>query len=493
VILDGGTAVVSCNESCRPTSTSARARMVRSQLMGAHEHRTSCGKSVQIWRRGNRYLARGRYAGKQFGKTLSGDETQAASDLRRLLTALEDGTFESPSEARRRPLKLSQAPLISIRELCARFLSEKRRLLGKKTTQAYQARLVPLIEFAEQPAMRRRWPLARDVDREFALEFRTALHSRMVNPNGHPGSESKTVSPRQVFNILDAARSLFHWARRPDVNHLPSTFANPFTVEIVGHKLKKDPLRSIAIPMTIRVKLVAAMDLWQLCHLLLPMILPLRPEEFAGLLISEVDFTKNLLRIGTRLGGRDFTKGGQSFVTPFPSAIAPLLRMCVANRVDGPLLRRRAVWDGRSQAGLLVCGQTDVEAHFEQALQAVPKAEMQAPQDGKQLFRSMLRRMGGVSEEDLAREFSSLFAKADMPRDVRFYDLRGSITTELQRSGVPYLTLRYLTGHTANDIMNEYASLDPIEEMQQYFLFIEPLLSAISTRAADFGVGLPKV
>ena len=102
--------------------------MVQSQLLGSHIHKTVCGVKVSVWNRGGAYLARGRYQRRQFGKTLGDDPAQAASALRHLLVEIENGTFERPSEARQRILKTGPAPRCSLRELCERFLTEKRRL-----------------------------------------------------------------------------------------------------------------------------------------------------------------------------------------------------------------------------------------------------------------------------------------------------------------------------------------------------------------------------
>lgn len=48
-----------------------------------------------------------------------------------------------------------------------------------------------------------------------------------------------------------------------------------------------------------RIRLVEHMDCWQLCHLVFSVVLPLRPEEAAGLLISDVNFAESWLELGT--------------------------------------------------------------------------------------------------------------------------------------------------------------------------------------------------
>ena len=419
----------------REISAKVRARMVPATLHGAHEHQTTCGKRVQIWHRGDRYLARGRHNGRQFGETLSGDQKEAASGLRRLLVSIEDGTFQPASERRRLPVKTGSAPRLSVRELCERFLTGMRQLRGKKTFQDYRVRLVPLIELTEHPDVKRRYPLAVDVDRDFAIVLRTTLHSRMVTRNGHPGAVEKRVSPRQIYNVLDCVRTLFNWTKKLDVNLLPISFVNPFSKEIVGEKAQKDPLRPIPIPLEQRVKLVKLMDAW-----------------------------------------------------PFPSAIEPLLRRCVAGRADGPLLRRRAIFAGRSQPNSIVNSVADVVAHFDTALQRSPEGEVQAAQDSKRLFRRVLREMGGVSEDELAREFKRILAKVTRSNLKRFYDLRASCCSDLERSGVSHLVQRYVTGHTTDDILFEYNSLDPVSEMQKYFVSIELLFTTMTQRGSELGL-----
>jgi hypothetical protein len=464
--------------------------MVQAELLGAHVHQTVCGTKVQIWRRGDVYLARGRYQQHQFGKTLGANPIEAASALRHLLVEIENGTFERPTEARRRPLKTGQVARLNVCELCSRFLAETRKLRGKDTAQNYQSRLVPVIEFAEQPESKRRWPLAMDVDREFAIQLRSGLFARIVTRNGHPASIERPMSPRQVFNVLDCVRSMLNWAKRPDVHQLPATFANPFTQDIVGRKAKKDPLRPIPIPVERRIALVERMDAWQLCQFAIPLVLPLRPEDYAGLLISEVDFQGCLLRFGTRLAGRDFNKGRQSFSTPFPVELIPILQACAGSRIDGPLLRRRAVWEGRVRPKLEIQSHEDTQVQFDRALASAPEGEIQAAQDSKRTFRRLLQAFGGVSVEGLSKEFKPLLRQIGAPNTVRFYDLRGSCNSEMERSHVSYLVQRYVTGHDiGRDIMSEYVTLGhAVTEVQKYFQAMRPLMTAIERRAVVLGI-----
>jgi integrase len=471
------------SESIEVSDGTPDRRMVRAELLGQHTHTTVFHIHVHIYRRDGKYIARGRYHGAAFGDTLGGDPLQAASRLRRLLTEVEEGTFLRPSEARRRPLKRGPIPRLDLRQLCAEYLVEVRRLRGKRTAETYLSRLAPALRFADTQVARRRWPLSMDMDREFAIALRAALFDTPVTRNGRAGGLPRPMSARQVQNVLTTLRGALAWASRPDVRKLPAEFVNPLGPDIVGHRPAKDPLRAVKLPLELRIRLVESMDAWQLCHLAPSLVLPMRPDEATGLLIADVDFGRRRLRFGTRFGGRDFNKGRQSFEVPFPAELGPVLLACVGGRVAGPLLRGRAVSHGLESPELNVAEAGEVEAVYEATMVAAARGTVLTEQDAKAVFRGLLRRMGGVSCDAMTREFGSLLRGLGVGQGVRFYDARAAITTEMNRAGVPDLELRYLTGHTPGDILNAYVTLDPDGALEPYFRDIRPLLRAIAERA----------
>jgi integrase len=456
--------------------------MIKAELLGQHSHQTTCGVHVHVYSRGGKYLARGRFEGAAFGETLGDDPLAASAKLRRVLTQLEDGTFLRPSEARCRPLRRAAVPRLDLRALCDDYLADARRRRGKRTAETYRSRLTPVLRFAESTAARRRWPLAMHLDRDAAVGLRAALFDATVTPNGRPGSVAKSRSPRQVYNVLSTVRAMLDWATRPDVRRLPADFVNPFTADLIGRKAAQDPLRLVKLPLAERIRLVGVMDAWQICHLVPSLVLPMRPDEATGLLVGDVDFERCRLRFGTRLGGRDFNKGRQTFEVPFPGQLATLFRCCIGGRRSGPLLRSRAAFEGRSRPGNDDSDAAGIERAFGSAL-ADTRGEVQSEQDAKAIFRAVLRRAGGASPDELAREFRRLLPSRGLADGIRFYDARAAVTTEMNRAGVPGLELRYLTGHATSDILNSYVSLDPDGVMSVYFRRIEPLLSAIADRA----------
>ncbi len=463
-------------------------RMVPAELLGRHTHVAGNKAAIHVWGRGSSFLARGRLAGQQFGEKLGDTEREAEVRLHEILCEISQGTYIVPSKRHKRQLAQPTSVRLTLRQLIDQFLVEKRQTTGEKTTSDYRARLTPLLEFAENETSRRRWPMAVDLNREFALEFRAALAQRIVHRNGRGASESKLISPGQTYNVLDACRTMLNWARSVQVGKLPSWFANPFSKDIVGQRPQKDPLRKQVYPIDVRIQLVEQMDEWQLTHLAIPLLLPLRPEDYTGLLISDIDYANGWFLFGRRFEGRDFTKGHTSFVCPFPARMEPILRFLTAGRNDGPLLRARSVFEGHRNARRLVDSAHDSAWHIAESLRQADPRHIATPQDQKKLIRSTIREMGGASGDKLSQEFSNIVTKVAQKKLGRFYDLRESVSTDLERAGISLLVKRYVTGHTTNDIMNTYVALEPAVEMKKYFVLAEPLLEALLSRAGQLGL-----
>jgi len=469
---------------------SAVRQMTRAELLGQHTHPTTQSVNVHVWIRDGKYIARGRCDGRAFGETLGDDPSVAAGRLRHLLVEIDNGTYVRSADRPRRQLRRGAPPRLDVRALCDEFLTERRKVVGKRTTQDYQSRLGHLIEFAEQPTIRRNWPTAGDLDRDFAVSFRSFLFERRVSRNGRPSAEVKPMAPGHVFNVLDCSRTLVSWAKNPAINLLPSWAANPFTADLVGQRPAKDPLRAAAFPLAKRIALVGHMDQWQLLHLTWRMVLPLRPEDFAGLLLSDVDFNGLVFSFRSRFGGGDFNKGRQDFSCPFPSELAEMLDYCVGARAAGPLLRQRQVFEGRRQPPLPIGAPEDVTGHLQSALSNAVLGDLQSPQDHKRVIRDCIRQMGGISEDCMSKELKRLFVEAGIVVDQNTYKLRASVNTELEAAGVSQLVQRYVTGHHANDILNHYVTLDPNQQMRKYFDTLGPLFDAIRTRGDQLSLKL---
>jgi integrase len=463
----------------------AARKMVRAELMGSHSHGTLCGTSVQIWIRRGRYIARGVYEKQRFGETLGDSIPVATARLRHLLNEIENGSYVRCSEARTRLVGRCQIPRLTLRQLVGEFLAEKRKLRGLGTVNTYKSRLMPVLDFAELSATMKKWPLAMNINRAFVVALRSFLCQRQVTPNGRDGATPRAISATQVINILECIRTVISWAKQADVRKLPVEYANPFAPELVGTPPAKDPLRQDPWPQDVRIRLIGCMDRWQLHQLSLSMILPLRPEEAAGLLISNVDFHQGWLAIGTRLGGADFTKGRQSFKLPFPPELRQVLQVCIGERHEGPLLRSRKTFEKKDKVP--IASFAEVEQMFQNRLRQISPGKIQTEQDRKLLFRRLLRDLGGVAPDRLSTEFQKLTKLLGIAGGATFYELRHSVTTGLKNANLPHLDLLYLTSHSTSSILNVYTPVDPVRSMQTYFATIGPLLDAITRRARALG------
>jgi integrase len=343
-----------------------------------------------------------------------------------------------------------------------------------------------VLEFAERSPSIKTWSKAQDIDRGFLVKLRAFLNQCRTTRNGRAAGIEKPLSVRQINNILECLRSMLNWARDPLVGKLPVGWVNPATKQFIGARPLKDPLRPEILPLETRIRLVERMDRWQLCQCSWSLVLPMRADEVVGLNISDVCFDRGWLQFHTRFGGGDFNKGRQDFNIPFPPELVPMLRACMGTRREGPLLRSRAEFQSNAPGCVSTLGQ--LVGLFEQAILDAGN-RVQTEQDRKQVFRQLLRELGGTSLKELYREWKSLFRAQGLGESVTLRNLREAVTTSMKQAKVPHLELRYLTSHTTRDILNEYVVLDPVGAMQTYFREIEPLLAALKNRAQVLGIG----
>jgi hypothetical protein len=461
-------------------------QMVRAELLGSHTHKTTNGIRVHVWCRQGRFLARGRHQGRPFGKTLSADPQTASAQFRQLLVEIENRMFLAPSVARRRPLKLGPPAALTVRQLVDSYLQLVRKLRGKQTVGDYFSRLMPVIEFSERADSLRRWRNAADIDgsMDYALGLRSFLFQRTVTPNGHPIAQPKRMSARQIHNVMSTASAMFNYAKRPDVNLLPSTFANPITRQIIGDKPVRDPLEAPKLSLDLRIQMVGLMDPWQLANLAWSFVLPQRPDEFTALLIQDIDTTKRELRFGDRWGGDDHNKAKTAFRVCYPSEFVQLVKWLIGTRTAGPLMRRRTIVEGRRQPRSRAETIEEISILFDQAIAKATPDAVQNEQDRKRIFRGVLLDLGGVTGEDLAGEFKTLLVATGRPVQARFYDSRAAVITGLREARVSEILRRYICGRSqGRDSHVYYEAQDLHGDMNRYFQHVRPLVEAIATRA----------
>lgn len=463
--------------------------MRRAELLGGHTHVAVRGEQVHVWERDGKFIARGSYQGRRFGETLGADPIAAASRLRQILVEIESGSYVRPTESRSRPLRKGPTPRLTLRELVDRCLTDKRKLTGKNTAATYLSRLVPVFEFAETPQRVRRWRYAEEIDRSFVVDLRAWLFSREVARNGHSNALKRRLTSSQVRNVLGTLGMVLNWAKRADVGLLAITFANPVSYEILPPKAMRDPLAPPELPLSLRIEMVGMMDAWQLSILGLPFVLPCRPDELSGLLISDASFAPRELVFNGHFGGDDHSKARLAFRVPFPPELEALLRWSIGERTEGPLLRKRTVVEGSRLPRLTYETHGQLNETFGRFIANQGSHEVQSQQDRKRCFRQFLRSMGGVGEDEMAREFKKTLQLVRPGQSTTFYKTRTSVTTDMKNAGVDVVFRRYITAHSLEgEIFGHYEHQDLELHMGRLFDHLRPLLNAIAERAGKLGI-----
>lgn len=482
------TATNSRAQADKQTNSSSKSRkMVKAELAGRHVHVARNGVRVNISMRSGKYIARGRIDGVAFGIMLGKDEDQAEAVLREILSDLDRDAFVRPSERSRREVRRRRIPRITMRELVDEFLAAKRRSRGDKTTKDYRSRLMHLLAFCECDDVSRKYRFAADIDLNFLYAYREFLSQRQTTRNGKPNGRLQHLAPNHIRLVIESFGTVLTWAMKPEVALLPPTFVSPYTTEVAGVRTNKDPLRLTPLPFEKRIELIAQTDGWELCQLAFSMVLPFRPDEATGLLVSDVDFENRRLQFGSRMGGRDFNKGQQAFTIPLPAELLAIARICIGMRTAGPLFQDRKHFRREVFASTYPRNNDDLAGMLEDFV-ADRRPNLTCAADWKKAYRLFLRSLGGVNPNLLSKAFRNAADRSGIATEIRFYDTRASVTTEMEHSGISHLVQRYVTGHTTTDILNEYVSLDPEGEMRKYWTHISRLLEAIRDRTIELGL-----
>lgn len=462
--------------------------MIRAELMGKHSFPCGDGKQIHIFEREGRYIARGRIDGSAFGETLGSDPDAAEKRLLAMLAELNNGTYRPPSHVGRKQKKRVATGKVSIQELIDAYIGDVRRRKGKRTAARYRNWLNHLIAYIQRPDVARRYPNAIHLDRDFVMDFIAFLNQRYVPRNGREAAKLAPMSRKGIREILDRFRALLVFAKKPDVNLLPVDFNIPVSRDLLPAVGSRDPLTRAALTLEARIQLVGRMDAWQLTHIAPSLVFPCRPEEMAGLLIEEIDWINQSIRFGDRFDGCDFTKGHQSWTLPVPREIMTLLCHAAGFRFTGPVLQSRRFYEHRAVSKIKLV----VSGHFkDEVLKALQKARPETPQDAKVIVHKILRKCGGVSTDELRKEFKRACRAAGLGDKVTFYKCREAVTSDYETINMPMLQRRYVTGHSGSDILNTYTTFQWEQlksELAKHWTYIEPLLAAISRRAEELGI-----
>ncbi|MGH7207802.1 MAG: hypothetical protein ACREIL_00305, partial [Nitrospiraceae bacterium] len=178
---------------------------------------------------------------------------------------LEQGIYRRPSDPSRRKTERRQVPKATLRRIVVGYCADVARRCGKKTSRRYRNHLEHVLAYAKQPQVAKKYPLARDIDREFGLGLVEFLGQRQIPRNGRRGSRGGLMSTNSIRESIRSLSAALKFAAQPDVGLLPREFSSDFFKELAKPKPGKDPLRLIALTIEVRSHLVAAMDEYHTC------------------------------------------------------------------------------------------------------------------------------------------------------------------------------------------------------------------------------------
>jgi hypothetical protein len=364
-------------------------------------------------------------------------------------------------------------------DLVAKFLADLARRadageVAPNTVGRYRTALDHYLEFAAQPDVARRYPLAARADRDFRLGLAAYLAARP--PRGRRSGGHGFV--------LDAVRAAFAWAADPDRGGLlPDGFRTPFRQGGGGRPVfKGDPLAGPAVTMTMVVDLVRAADAFQL-RLFAPLALfGLRAAEPCLLFADHLK--GGWLRVPCVPELDLWTKGRSDKSLPLVDELAPFWDVLAGGRAAGLLLDRRAVLEGHEAAPLRGLPLPDLIAEYRRRC---AQAGAQGAAGRRAVRVGLLRDAGGLNYDDVEGEFRRLAARLGWPRAATLKGFRHLFATGMNDAGMPDAHRRYLLGHSpGRAAVAAYTHLSGVREIYAGVLrgAWAPLAEAVRARAA---------
>lgn len=434
---------------------------------------------VRIYRRGGHHLLQwwDPAAGRNLAERIDGDLVAAIARARQIQERLTH--FRSSGQGCRR---------LGHPELADKFLQDLVRRadageIAPGTVVRYNSALDHYLAFVQQPLIEKEFTHVAGVNREFQLELAKFLNSRVISPNGHPGSQRRAMkNPRFVE---DAVRAMYQWAADPDRGHLlPDGFRSPFLHRIGQHRTVVRDLAGepdITVPMA--VDFLMACDGYQL-RLFAPIVLyGLRATEPCFLFGEHVQ--DGWLKVQCLDGLSYQTKGRRD--KRFP--LLPCLELMNKERPGkGLYFLRRPVVEGKQQAPLAGSSLPQLETEFQDRCS---KASKLAAGQKLQIRDTVLYEAGGINYDHVEGEFKKLAKLLKWPAAATVKDFRHLFSSLLENAGVPEFYRRYLMGQSPGKAaIVHYTHLNQVKEHYERAAEQEfgSICKAIEKRARQLGL-----
>ncbi len=350
------------------------------------------------------------------------------------------------------------------------------------TVRRYGAALAHYRAFCAEPEIRKAFPHAAGINREFRLRLSAFLANRRVAPNGSRNSTARPMKG-QAF-ILDTVRAMLEWAADPDRgNLLPDGYRNPFLRRGEPRALfRGDPLSEPDISLPMAIDLVQACDRYQLLLFAPVLLFGLRAAEPCFLFREYLD--AGWLRVPCNLDLAYRTKGRRDKRFPLIEDLHPLWD-ALGRGGSGLLFLRRGVQEGSEPAPLLGRPLVDLVAEFRRRCEAMPGPGAAQRQ---QIRDAVFHDAGGTRYDHVQHEFDVLARRLGWPATATLKDLRHLFATTLGNSAMSEAYRRYLMGQNPGKAaVVAYTHLNQLCEHYTKAVRSEwtPLVEAILRRLAE--------
>lgn len=407
-------------------------------------------KKVRLYARGDHFILQFWDPGAK--RTLSvrveGDLIDAVAEARKVEARLTN--FKTAGRTNR---KLDHEQLVD------RFLADLHRRadageVAAMTVTRYSTALRHYRTFCERAEIRKTFPTATGVNREFRLAFAAMMATKAQCNND--GNRATGVQSGPVF---DALRAMFHWAADPERGGLlPDGFRNPFdqaerSIRKAACDLFGEP--DITVPMA--VDFLQACDDYQLPLFATLIFYGLRAAEPIYLFREHLEGT--WLKVNCLPDLDYLTKGRRDKRFPL---VPPLDRLLCIDKGKGLLFPRRGVLQKSKAAplyGISLVELAEEYRHRSRATSATSAVER------LQLREQVLHDAGGLNYDRIEHEFQSVAHRLHWPRAATLKDFRHLFSTCLENSGVPEFYRRYFMGQSpGKSAIVTYTHLNELEK-----------------------------
>ena len=419
-------------------------------------------------------------ARRNLNERVNGDLIDAIGRAREIDARLEN--FKSAGQG---PLKLGTLDMVEC------YLQDLRRRanagqVSVATIARYGSALGHFRQFADQPPIRKAFPFASGINRDFQLAFAAHLEQLQISPNGHPNARRRALRG-QTF-ILDCVRSMFEWGSDPSRgNMLPDGFRNPFVDRNCTRRTAaRDQFGQPDINAEMAAQFFAGCDEFQLALFGPILLYGLRATEPTNVFCEHVDSDWFKVICVPEL---DYlTKGKRDKRFPMIAIVKKLLVPRLTLSTQGLLFTRRGSDRSDKSAPLFGTPLTALADEFQRrcAAERVPTAGSR-----QQIAAKILRAAGGLNYDGIQHEFCRVTRQLNWPPEATLKDFRHLFSTCLENTGMPEHYRLYLMGHSpGRSAIVTYTHFNALRERFEEALQREfgPIVAAIEARGQQLGL-----